>query len=115
MRAIAKQRIHLLLDPGKGGTIWDHVINGFIVSLIIVNVFAVIIETVDSIYQPYQAFFSGLEIFSICVFTVEYMLRLWTCTLEEPYKHPVRGRLKYLVSFSSLIDLMAILPFYLPR
>lgn len=86
----------------------------FIVSLIVINVFAVIIETVESIYTPYQTYFEYFEIFSVVVFSIEYGLRLWACTVIDKYKHPVWGRLRYMTSLEALIDLLAILPFYLP-
>jgi voltage-gated potassium channel len=109
-----KKKVHLLLDPTEGDTIWDKIINSFIVILIIINSIAVIVETVDSIYNAYQDFFVALELFTVTIFSIEYVLRIWSCTAVEKYKHPVLGRLKYIVSAGSLIDLVAILPFYLP-
>ncbi|MEM6524425.1 MAG: ion transporter [Bacteroidota bacterium] len=86
----------------------------FVMVLIVLNVFAVIIETVDSIYNRYQTVFYYFELFTIIVFSVEYAVRLWACTLIEKYKHPIWGRIKYMLSIEAIIDLMAILPFYLP-
>jgi voltage-gated potassium channel len=114
MYTTTKKQVHLLLDPTAGGTIWDKVINTFLVTLILLNTLAVILETVANIYQPFKSLFNGFEFFSICVFSCEYLLRLWTCTAIEKYRHPVFGRLNYLLSTGSLIDLTAILPFYLP-
>jgi len=53
--------------------------------------------------------------FSIAVFTLEFLLRLWTAPLHSGgiYTHPVRGRLRFLLSPMMLIDLVAILPYYL--
>jgi len=48
--------------------------------LICLNVIAVMLETVDSVEMAYRGFFNAFEIFSVLVFTVEYLLRLWTCT-----------------------------------
>ena len=50
----------------------------------------------------------------MAVFTVEYILRVWSCTVNPRFKDPVRGRLQFLVTPLALVDLMAVLPFYLP-
>ncbi|RMG91796.1 MAG: ion transporter [Zetaproteobacteria bacterium] len=87
--------------------------NGFIMFLILANVLAVVLESVRSIRLAHEAFFQGFEIFSIVVFTLEYLLRVWVCTEKPIYFRPVRGRLRYMVSFMAIVDLLAILPFYL--
>ncbi len=82
--------------------------------LIILNVVAVMLVTVESIRAEYGELLAGFEVFSVIVFTLEYVLRLWAIVEEPAYRHPVTGRLRYAVSFFGLIDLLAILPFYLP-
>lgn len=114
MYAVIKQKVHVLLNPSIGESFWDKLIDGFIISLILLNVAAVILETVESIYFAYTAVFNGFEVFSICIFTLEYLLRIWSCTAMEKYKHPFAGRIKYIFSPGALIDLLAIVPFYLP-
>ena len=86
----------------------------FIMALIVLNVFVVIMETVQSIQTKYALVFYYFELFTIVVFSIEYLIRLWACTLEEKYSHPIWGRLRYMFSIEALIDLLAILPFYLP-
>ena len=55
-----------------------------------------------------------IEDISIGIFTVEYMLRIWTADLLYPQYSPAKARLRYIFSFMALIDLLAILPAYLP-
>lgn len=86
----------------------------FIMVLIVLNVVAVISETVDSISDKYHRFFILFELFSVIVFTFEYFIRLWACTALKKYTHPVWGRISYMFTLGALIDLLAILPFYLP-
>jgi voltage-gated potassium channel len=74
---------------------------------------AVIIETVDEIHIKYKTFFYYFDLVSVIIFTIEYVLRVWSSNHEEKYKHSVWGRLKYMVSAGALIDLVAILPFFL--
>jgi Ion transport protein. len=114
MYSLIKRKVYLLLDPSEGGTRWDRVINTLIISLIILNTTAVIVETVQHIYDSYKFFFNGLELFTVIIFSVEYVLRVWSYTSSDEYKDPVSGRLKYIFSLGGLIDLAAILPFYLP-
>jgi voltage-gated potassium channel len=52
--------------------------------------------------------------FSVIVFSVEYILRIWSCTSDEQYSRPIVGRIKYAIQPLVLVDLLAILPFYLP-
>lgn len=101
------------MHPELGNTIWDRLINGFLIFLILLNVIAVIMETVQPIYMEHQTFFYYFDVISIFIFTVEYILRVWTCTEEERYRHPVFGRIRYIFSLGALIDLLAILPFYI--
>jgi voltage-gated potassium channel len=92
--------------------VWDSVADGAVVFLIILNIIAVILETVESLYLPYRAIFDTFETFSVATFSVEYLLRAWSCTCSEKYGSPVKGRLRYLLSVGSLIDLLAITPFF---
>ncbi|GHU67049.1 hypothetical protein FACS189413_01130 [Bacteroidia bacterium] len=109
-----KYRIYLLLNPAKGNGRWDKVVDYFLVTLISLNIVAVILETVDDVYNSYNLCFKVFERFSVYVFTIEYLLRLWACTYETKYKRPIIGRLKWIFSFDALMDLLAFLPFYLP-
>ncbi|MBI5856570.1 MAG: ion transporter [Sphingobacteriales bacterium] len=110
----AKQKVHGLLHPEiVGDKRWDKVINVFIVTLIILNVIAVMLETVKWIHDPYEDFFYYFDWISVGIFTVEYVLRVWSSNHEEKYKGSFWGRLKYMASPAALIDLMAILPSYL--
>jgi voltage-gated potassium channel len=82
--------------------------------LILINVLAVIYETVDGLYQAYKVWFDGIEVFSISVFTVEYICRLIFSVHDKRFRHPWKGRLNYALTPMALIDLFSILPFYLP-
>ncbi len=87
----------------------------FMIVLIVANVAAVVLETVEEMALAYGGFFHGFELFSVFVFTVEYTLRLWVCTEQVPDddRPPLIIRLKYMITFGAMIDLIAILPFYL--
>ena len=108
----SKRKVHILLHPELGDTKWDKIVNGFIIILIILNVTAVILETVPSIHDPHTEFFRIFDLVSVIIFTIEYLLRVWSCNHDPRYGHSVHGRLRYMVTTDALIDLLAILPFY---
>ncbi len=86
----------------------------FIYTLIFINIIAVIIESVHEIYLAWQPFFDGFELFSVIVFSIEYLLRLWVCTLDPRYTRPFLGRFLFALTPLAIVDLVAVLPFYLP-
>lgn len=114
MRIFLKQKIHKILDATDQSNPVSKTINIFLASLIVLNTIAVILETVESIQIQYKFLFYCFEIISVIIFTLEYILRLWSITAARKYSHPNWGRIKFIFSSSSLIDLLAILPFYLP-
>lgn len=109
-----KQRIGEILEPESKSDFLSRGFNIFIISLIVLNVFAVALETVQDISEMYSGPFKFFEWFSMAVFSIEYVLRVWTCTLNPEYSHPVRGRIRYMLTPAAIIDLMVVIPFYLP-
>ncbi len=109
-----KRRIFETLEKGEGDDRLSKRFDIFILTLILLNVAAVILETVDGVYNTMPEVFYYFELFSIVIFSVEYLGRLWTCTYFKKFRHPFWGRIKFVFSFAGLIDLLAILPFYLP-
>lgn len=86
----------------------------FIAAMILLNVAVVILETVNSLYIQYQAFFSAIDFVCVVVFSTEYILRVWCCVCNPRFSSPVRGRIRYMLSPYALVDLVALTPFYLP-
>lgn len=112
-RRIKEKIYHLIeADPEKPGA--GRIVDACIMALIVANVIAVILESVEGLFAPYATLFWAFDLFSVAVFTVEYLLRLWTCTVNPHYAHPVLGRLRYAATPLAIIDLLAILPFFLP-
>ena len=106
-----KERIYGILEPGDADS---RLFDFFIITLIILNIIAFTLETIPEIGKNYSLAFKYFEVFSIVVFSIEYILRVWTCNFSENFKGPISGRFRYMLTPFALIDLMAILPFYLP-
>ncbi len=85
----------------------------YIVLLIIANAIALLAEQIPVVHDPYAGFFKFFEYFSLAVFTIEYLLRFYIAPEEPEFRESASPRLKYLVSGYAIIDLAAILPFYL--
>lgn len=86
-----------------------------IASLIALNVLIVMLETVQDIAVQYHTLFRRVEVVSIVIFAVEYLLRVWSVVEAERYRHPFWGRVRYAFTLYALIDFVAILPFFLPH
>jgi len=86
-----------------------------LVGLIILNVLAVIFESVERWSVVHGPIFKAFDTLSVGVFTVEYLIRLWVAVdLPSPhYRHPVWGRLRWALSPSAIIDLLSIAPFFM--
>ncbi len=109
-----RRRAFEVLEKGHGNDYWSRRFDIFIMTMILLNVAAVIMETVESIHNDYIEVFDYFEYLSVFVFSVEYLGRIWTCTYLEKYQHSFWGRIKFIFSFMAIIDLLAIMPFYLP-
>ena len=93
----------------KGSASWYFDI--FIITLIVLNVLAIILESVVSLHERFSDVFYTVEIISVAVFTIEYLLRVWTADLDPAYNKPVSGNIKYALTPMAIIDLLAVLPY----
>ncbi|MCO7189701.1 MULTISPECIES: ion transporter [unclassified Pseudoalteromonas] len=91
-----------------------HTIDVFLITLIIANVIAIVLESVPALATRYHSLFFYIEVISVAIFTIEYLLRLWCCVDKLEFKHisgsNIRKRLRYVFSPLAIIDLLAILP-----
>ena len=88
--------------------------NSLMATLILLNILAVIIETIPSVYQQYKIQLYYFDLVSVIIFTIEYLSRLWCCVEEENLGSGIKGRIRFIFSPMALVDLVAILPFIIP-
>ena len=113
---MTRKRIFDLLEISAPGDRFGRLVDFILIALIIISVAANILASVQDLYTEYRAWFRTLELVTVAVFTVEYVLRIWSCVeSDDPRFHqrPVRGRLRNVFTPMLIIDLLAILPFYL--
>ena len=104
-----------ILDKGDETDLASLWCDRFITVMVLLNVLAVVLESVASLREEHEAFFSGFEVFSLVLFTIEYLLRLWSngARYSDNEGGSSRGRRQYAVGFHGVVDLLATVPFYL--
>ena len=107
-----RRYLYYLLEQNSSNPL-VRLVNLLLMLLIMTNVVAVILASDRAIYLELQVFFDNFELFSIIVFSMEYLVRTWICVENPRYRSSVTGRLRYMVSPMALVDLVAVLPFYL--
>ena len=107
---MSKYRLFEILEVGKGSDITSKICDNFLVLLVIGSIFSVILGSVPEIDAEFSEELRWFEIITVLIFTVEYFLRLWVAPLK--YKQSQRPKIKYISSFYGIVDLAAILPFY---
>ncbi|MEN7548090.1 ion transporter [Rapidithrix thailandica] len=109
-----KQKLFEVIQPGREDQTLSRRFDYFIYGLIVLNVLAVVIESYSWPEEWFRQFLRGFEFFSVLVFSLEYGMRLWTSDLLFPKKSRTLALFSFVFSAYGLIDLLAILPFYLP-
>ena len=108
-----RQRIHaLIFDSPFGGKLKD-IYDGFIGVCVLVSVFAVVMESVQTVAYLLNIEFVILDAVVVGIFTIEYCMRMYSCVEEPGFKAAITGRLKQAKGVSTMIDFLAILPFFL--
>lgn len=114
MTVPVRRRLYEVLERARDDDRLSAVVDIGIISVIGVNVIAIVIETLPWMTPGLARALYVLEVVSVVLFTIEYVLRLWTARYRRPGQGGLAGALRFAASPAGLIDLLAILPFYLP-
>ena len=106
-----KRRVHKVLAAGQGGNWLSKAVDAALMLLIVANVAAIIVSTDSTLSGPTRFLFY-FELVSFSIFAVEYLLRVWSCTADPAYAHPIGGRLRFMFRPLMLADATAVLTFF---
>ena len=109
-----KKCVHTILDNPEKEDKRTELVHILIAVAILVNAFAIILYTVQDIASLYSGILNLIINSSLLLFALEYILRIWSCTDTKNPLRMVTDRLKYAMSFYLIIDLLSIIPIFIP-
>lgn len=114
-KSTLRATVHRILETARDDDGASRAVDIVLILLISASVIAVILESVASIEARFGETLYWFEVLTISVFSIEYLLRVWSSVEQSDTtsNHPLIGRLRFMISFHAIIDLLAILPFYL--
>jgi len=107
-----KQRVYEIIEKAQDGDILSYVFDISIIIFILLNIVAITAASYETFADAHPLLLQRFELISIIIFTIEYLLRLWTA--RNKYPNSKIPYICFIFSASAIIDLAAILPFYLP-
>ena len=111
-----QKRTSQLLSKGNVADKPSQYVDMILFILILLNIAAVCLESVKHIGNEYKVAFNAFEFFSVVIFSIEYVLRVWSAPARNDLGNSTNiiKRMKYIFSFTGLIDFLAIIPSILP-
>jgi voltage-gated potassium channel len=110
-----RHRTYEVLEHGPVGDRRERIVSRLLILLVLINVGAIVFESVPRYDAAYGGLFLAIEMVSLVVFTAEYGLRIFVAAEHAPFRAmtPLRARLHYMLSPNGVIDLVSVLPFWL--
>lgn len=110
---IIEKYIFNLIRADYDNSLLANLVNSFLMVIVLLSVVVAFLNTFE-VSSAFKSTLYGLEVFFVILFTIEYVIRLWTAELIYPDLTAVKARLKYARTPMAIIDLLSIIPFYLP-
>jgi voltage-gated potassium channel len=108
-----KRRVYEVLAIAEPGDRLSAVFDVFILLLIFANVATLMMETVPDLQKRHGAAFAAFETFSVAIFSLEYVLRLWSADQAPRFRGVKGARMRYALTPLAILDLLSILPYWL--
>lgn len=107
-----RHKVYALLNPTPTSGPLHRYIDNVIILAVLISVVSIVLETVPVFHAMLGNEFRVLEYWTVAIFSIEYIARVYSCCELPEYAAPIKGRLRYMMSVSALIDLLAVSPFY---
>jgi voltage-gated potassium channel Kch len=108
-----RQHVHALVSPSEFGGRLHEMFDMTIMMWVVISVVAVVLESVDMVYRDLAVEFVVLDAIAVSIFTAEYLMRLYSCVEDPRFKHWFAGRYRFATGPASVVDFLAIVPFFL--
>ena len=108
-----RQKLYALVNPTETSGRLHEIFDFFIIVWVIISVTAVILESIASVIYYVGVEFVIIDTVAVAIFSTEYLIRIYTCIENPKYQHWLNGRIASAKEPSNVIDLLAILPFFL--
>ncbi|MDE7251879.1 MAG: ion transporter [Acetatifactor sp.] len=113
IKRTTKKRIFDIIQIGTRVDIPSRAFDYFIVCAIITSISVIFLQTFDFM-EPYAGILNSIELVTITIFIIEYLLRLWTSDLLYPQEKGIHAVRRFLCSFYGVVDLLTIISFFAP-
>ncbi len=108
-----RQHVHAIVWPSRFGGQINKFCDLFIIFWVLVSVISVLLETVESVHYILAIEFAVLDSLAVAIFTTEYLMRMYSVVEDPKFKAAYAGRARYGFTLGAMIDLLAVLPFFL--
>ena len=108
------KRLFEIIEIGLPGDVASQVYDAFNILSIVINLVVSVMYTFDDLHAKFGPWLVTVEAITVAFFALDYCLRLWTAKFLRPSLSEPKAVLRYIFSFSGLVDLLSFLPYYLP-
>lgn len=109
-----RKRLFEIIEIGLPGDVASQVYDAFNILSIVINLVVSVMNTFDDLHARFGPWLVTIEAVTVAFFAADFAMRLWTAKFLRPSLTEPRAVLRYIFSFSGLVDLLSFLPYYLP-
>lgn len=109
-----RKRLFEIIEIGLPGDVASQVYDAFNILSIVINLVVSVMYTFDDLHAKFGPWLVTVEAVTVAFFAADFAMRLWTAKFLRPSLSEPKAVLRYIFSFSGLVDLLSFLPYYLP-
>ena len=109
-----RKNVYEVIEIGDSGEHLSRTYDVVSTVIVLINLTVTVLGTFSELEAGYGGIFLMLEAATALFFLADYVLRVWTADLKYPEQSRAEALLRYVFSFSGMIDLLSFLPHYLP-